>query len=391
MTVSMAGAPPGRIKVLHAYKVFVPDMFGGIPHVIETITASAAMSSAVVAPRSFGWGGRDQRGTTRVQRVASLGTLSSVPLAPTYPFAMARLAWDADVVAHHAPFPLTDLALLGLPEHVALVIHWHADIVGREWLKRGVAPLIRRSLTRADRIVVTDDTMLESKALACFRDKCTTVPLGCDVRYWGTLDGPMAQRVAELRRRKPRLVVAVGRLVGYKGFDVLLHAAKHVDTDVVVIGDGVLRQPLSRLAQQLGIAERIEFRGGADRDDVKAHMHAAAVVVVPSVTDAEAFGLVQIEAMAAGRPVINTALRTAVPRVVRHGLEGLTVLPGDAPALAKAIARLLADPDFAARLAAGGRQRAFAEFDQSVFQSRIEAVYADALARRRRRVAMAAP
>jgi rhamnosyl/mannosyltransferase len=378
------------MKVLHAYKVFVPDLFGGIPHVIETIVASTAISSSVVVPRLRGWGGSERLGGALVRRVASLGTIASMPLAPTYPFVMARLARAADVVAHHAPFPLTDLALLDLPDHVALVVHWHADIIGRRWLRRCVAPLIRRALARADRIIVSDRTLMNSEFLAPVQDKCVVVPLGCDVGYWSAADDITKRRVAEIRRGKRHLVVAVGRLVGYKGFDVLVRAAQRVDTHVVVIGEGGLLRKLQTLARDLGVAGRVEFRGGTDRDEVKAYLHAADVVVVPSVTAAEAFGLVQIEAMAAGRPVINTSLPTAVPHIVRHGREGLTVPPGDVQLLGDAIATLLADPELAGRLAAAGRRRALACFDRSVFLRRIHAVYADALTQRRGLPEMAA-
>src|SRR3979411_396761 len=99
----------------------------------------------------------------QVEAVASLGTLFSTPLAPAYIPAFIRRARPANVVIHHAPLPLNDAAiLLGLPDDVALIVHWHADIIGYALLKRLVSPLIRRVLARADRIVVSGQPMIDN-------------------------------------------------------------------------------------------------------------------------------------------------------------------------------------------------------------------------------------
>jgi glycosyltransferase involved in cell wall biosynthesis len=137
------------------------------------------------------------------------------------------------------------------------------------------------------------------------------------------------------------------------------------------------------MAAELGIADRVMFLGALQRDQVKEYMHAARVLAFPSVTAAEAFGIVQLEAMSAGRPVVNTALPTAVPRVARDGKEGLTVQPDNAEALAEALCRLLDDKALAERLGAAGRLRARAEFDSALFLARTEALYSEAAKLRR--------
>jgi rhamnosyl/mannosyltransferase len=116
---------------------------------------------------------------------------------------------------------------------------------------------------------------------------------------------------------------------------------------------------------------------------MKAWLHAAKAFVLPSVTTAEAFGIVQIEAMAAGLPVVNTSLPTAVPTIARNDREGFTVAPHDSGALAVAINRLLNDPTLAGRFGAAGRARVDAEYSEAVFLHRIRQVYIDALSSRR--------
>ena len=112
-------------------------------------------------------------------------------------------------------------------------------------------------------------------------------------------------------------------------------------------------------------------------------LHAAQIFAFPSVNAAEAFGIVQIEAMAAGLPIVNTDLPTTVPLVARDGLEALTVTPGDARQLSQALTRLLDDPAFARKLGTAGAARAFGELDEKLFGSRMLDIYRKAVNTRR--------
>ncbi len=369
--------------MLHSYKVFPPDVVGGITEVIAYIAKGMAPrhESSVLVARSRGWGRRYTLDSLPVEALFSFGTLLSTPIAPSFPIVLARRSRQADLVALHQPFPLNDIGVtLGLPGKTALVVHRHGEIVRQRSLTGLVAPFIRRTLARAQRIVVSHPTMVsESPFLATHAEKCAVVPFGIDVGYWAELDDAQRRRVEELRSRYPRLVVAIGRLVPYKGFDVLVEALRRVDATVIIVGEGPLRHNLLRLAQQRGVAERVILAGMLSRDDLKVHLHAAQLYAFPSVSAAEAFGIVQIEAMAAGLPIVNTNLPTGVPHVARHGLEALTVPPSDPAALAAAIAQLLNDRALAQRLGAAGRRRATTEYDLQSFVERIEDVYDQAV------------
>ena len=372
-----AGGGPAKLHVLHAYKIYKPDVEGGIPAVIATLTRMAdpgVVDSEVLTARKLGWFRRSRDGSVPVTAVSSLGDLMSTPLAPTLPFWVVSRARQADVLVHHAPFPLTDLAIaLAMPRRTALIVYWHGEIVGRSLVKRILTPLFRRALARADAIVVSNEVMVEnSPLLRPFADKCISIPFGIDTAYWRELDDRQRKAVDELRRARPRLIVALGRLVGYKGFDILLQAIKRIDARAVIIGEGPLRTELAALADHLGISDRLTLAGRLPRDEVKALLHAADVFAMPSTMIAEGFGLAQLEAMSAGRPVVNTSLPTAAPLVARNDLEGLTVPPGDPVALADALDRLLRDPSLAQRLGAAGQARAHAEFDQTIFVTRFE-------------------
>jgi len=371
------------LRVLHAYKVFPPDIVGGITEVIAYIAEGMAPrhESSLLVARSRGWGRRYTFGTIPVEALFSFGTLLSTPIAPSFPFVLARRSRQAALVALHQPFPLNDIGVaLGLPSETALVVHWHGEIVGQRSLTGLVAPFIRRTLARAQRIIVSQPALVsESPFLAAHGEKCAIIPYGIDVSYWTELDGAQRRRVDELRSRYPRLVMATGRLVPYKGFDVLIEALRHVDATAIIVGEGPLRDDLLRMAQQRGVAERVILAGMLSRDDLKVHLHAAQLFAFPSVSAAEAFGIVQIEAMAVGLSIVNTDLPTGVPHVARHGLEALTVSPNDPAVLAAAIAQLLADRPLAQRLGAAGRRRATTDYALQSFVQRIEEVYDEAM------------
>src|SRR5262249_48969403 len=185
-----------------------------------------------------------------------------------------------------------------------------------------------------------------------------------------------------LRQQHPRLIVACGRLVPYKGFDVLLRALRQVDAHLIIAGTGPLESELRGVASEAGVADRVTFAGYLSREGQRRMFGAADLFVLPSVNEAEAFGIVQLEAMCSAIPVVNTSLPTGVPWVARDDLEGLTVAPRDEAALAAAITGLLADRELATRLGAAGKERAVSLFKWQKFAADVAEQYRLAFARR---------
>jgi rhamnosyl/mannosyltransferase len=174
-------------------------------------------------------------------------------------------------------------------------------------------------------------------------------------------------------------VLFVGRLIYYKGADVLVRAMADVDADLVMIGRGPLKADLEALAASLGVGARVRFVDPVGDEDLAAWYHAADVFCLPSVARSEAFGLVQLEAHAAGVPVVSTTLTTGVPFVNQHGVTGLTVPPGDAAALADALGTLVRDEALRARLGRQASERALADFTVPRMVERTLAVYDEAM------------
>ena len=182
----------------------------------------------------------------------------------------------------------------------------------------------------------------------------------------------MRRRADEICRRAGRpIVLFAGRHVPYKGVPVLIEAAAPLDVEVVIAGDGPMRASWSALARSQAGAARFSFPGEVDDQELRALFVASRMFVLPSVTPAEAFGYVQLEAMACGTAVISTSVPTGVPWVNE---TGLVVPPNDVEALRHAIERLVADPELASRLGALGEARARAEFSMRAMGDRFVAV-----------------
>jgi rhamnosyl/mannosyltransferase len=368
-------------------KLYAPEI-GGVERTVQMIAEGLRerVSGEVLACRLRGPGRMDWVNGVRVRRVGSLGRLFSMPLAPTLPWHVCKQSREVDLVHFHSPFPLGELSLFLLDRDMPTVVTWHSDIIRQRLLFRVYRGVLQRFLDRVGRVMATSPMAVQnSVSLKAVADKCRVVPLGVDLTRF-ELDEPGRVRVREIRRRfgEP-LVLFVGRLVYYKGLEYLIAAMTDVPATLLVVGSGELRATLERQARQAGVTARVHFVGAASDADVIAYLRACDVFVLPSVHNSEAFGLVQVEAMACGKPVVNTALPTGVPFVSIDEVTGLTVPPRDAGALAVAIGRLLDDGALRDRLGAAGRARVEAEFTQERMLERVHDVYREAIAASPRR------
>ena len=147
----------------------------------------------------------------------------------------------------------------------------------------------------------------------------------------------------------------------------------NVNARLILVGDGPLRESLLAESRRIGVEDRVLLVGEAQ--DLRPYYHAADLFVLPSVTRAEAFGIVQLEAMACGKPIVNTKLNTGVTFVSPDGHTGLSVPPRDASALAGAINRILDDAELRARFGAAARDRVVREFTVELMAKRTLALY----------------
>jgi glycosyltransferase involved in cell wall biosynthesis len=297
-----------------------------------------------------------------VIRLGTWLTVSNTPLNPLWAWQLRgllrRLA--VDVVNAHAPVPgLADLAVWTSAVPVVLTYHAGSLVKGGHWsdgllrwYERHVLPRVFR---RSASLVAVSPV-----SLAHGVDHAEVVPPGVDCSLFAPAADP---------GREPRILY-VGRVESssrWKGLGVLLEALRVVADSVPsarldVVGDGDDLARLRRRAAELGIADRVEWRGRVPHDRLPAFYQRAAVTVLPSLTEAESFGMCLVEAMACGCPVVGSAVG-GIPFVIRDGHDGLLVDPGDPRALAAALVTVLSDGDAARRLGAAGRSSALQRWD----------------------------
>jgi len=351
------------MNVVHAAK-FYPPVPGGIETIVGDLCESTAgeWQVAVVAANDRPETIIERRRDVTVVRAAAYARPASVPLCPALPYHL----WTrrADCVVLHEPNPIAGTALWLRTPAQRLVIWHHSDLLRPWWALPTYARFVQRMLyRRADCVIVSNPVLAERSSLLRHARRLAVIPFGVDIRRF---DGhtPNAQVSAFAAGAPGPRALFVGRLVYYKGLHVLLEALREWPGSLTVVGEGPLERDLRARAAALGVADRVFWAGRVDDADLPSYYAAADVFVLPSVAITETFGISQIEAMAAGVPVVSTRLPTGVPWVNQHDVSGLIVEPGDAASLGAALRRLASDPALRARLSDGARRRACEQFSR---------------------------
>ena len=268
----------------------------------------------------------------------------SQPLTFKYSL-LKNLLKETDIIHHHYPFPNMEMALLRYKDILSkkkLIITWHANIKNSRWswIGKYYNPIIRKILNRARYIVVTSPQLLEySEILQEYADKVRVIPLSFDPRF-----SEFSRQRKYPLNRKFRLLF-VGKLRTYKGLMFLLNAISDLDVELTIVGEGENEKQLMDQVLAYGIKNKVRFLKGINADELIKIYQESDVFVLPSINEAEAFGVVQLEAMANGLPVINTNLKSGVPFVSLDNITGITVEPQNSVALKNAINQLLSNPD----------------------------------------------
>lgn len=352
------------MKILHIYNDYYPPVFGGIEKHINTICEGLKdrfQMQVLVAsrkPKTIS----ENINEIDIFRVAEFGRIQSAPICPSMPWPLKRL--NPDILHFHLPCPTGMVSYLLAHPRGKIVVTYHSDIVRQKWAIGLYGPLLVKFLKKSTCIIATSPNYIDSSPfLKRLRHKCVVIPHGVDTSKF---------RVSST---EDSYILFVGKLRYYKGLDYLIKAMQRVKTKLLIIGTGNEEDRLKELAIELGVQSRVAFLGNVPEKDLPSYYQKCSVFVLPSVCRSEAFGIVQLEAMACGKPVVSTKLDTGVPWVNQNGVTGFIVPSRNSQALADAVNRLLDDRMLMEKFGRNSRQRVEKEFSKELMLNRTAEVY----------------
>lgn len=335
------------MKILQLGKFY--PLRGGVEKVMYSLTTGLSQRGIECDMMCAAEKGRST--VTRINDKASLITCrtlfkcAATMISPAMIFRLRKIARNYDIIHLHHPDPMAALALRLSGFTGDVVLHWHSDILKQKKLLKLYRPLQSWIILRCSEIIGTSPVYLEeSPELKGTWYKQNALPIGIE-----EMNADPAGAAA-IRSRFPgkKIVFSLGRLIEYKGFRYLVDAARTLDDSYVIVigGEGPLKESLRKQIADAGLQDKVILEGFIPDDRLPAYFGACDLFCLSSVFKTEAFGIVQIEAMSCGKPVVTTKIPgSGVSWVNEDGVSGINVPPADPEALAAAIRDICSDPD----------------------------------------------
>jgi rhamnosyl/mannosyltransferase len=360
------------MRILHVYKDYYP-VWGGIENHVRALAEAQVQRGHTVTVLVTNPGRATVEETlngVRVIKAGRIATVASTPLSPDLPRILQQL--QPDVTHIQSPYPVGEVAQWQAGPQRPYVVSYQADVsrAVQRLVMLIYGPWFRRFLRRARRVITSNPNFAaHSRVLQSVADRVTIIPFGIDTDRFA----PSPQRDSG----RPFTALFVGQLRHYKGVDDLIRAMAHLPPSarLLIAGQGPRRADWEALSRALGLAGRVTFLGKVSDADLPALYRSADVLVLPSTSRAESFGIVLIEAMASGLPCLTTEIGSGNSYVVQHNVTGLVAPPRSPQALAEALSRLAADPALRAQMGQAGRARALREFPLEKMVERVESIY----------------
>lgn len=372
------------MKILQLNKLYFP-WTGGIETVVkqifENLNDDYIEVDVLAANEMKGEGSRvyctNKFG--KVFKTYSFGIFLSSPISPVYIFYYYKFMKEYDIIHLHSPHPLGEFAicLFGKKKDSKLIITVHADIRNTRFKRIYFVYkyLLKRLYKKADFIVVTaPENYLSNKLLKKYTSKIKLVPLS-----WVNDFQKLNFDISIIDKLKINLkydftFVYLGRLIYYKGIEFLIKAMQGIQANLLVIGTGILNTELQSLTERLSLNDSVFFLGHLTDLEIAAIFKISNAFVLPSISEAEAFGIVQLEAMKSGLPIINTDLKSGVIYASIDKLTGETIPPGSATDLNKVLNKFVNNPDLVATYSKNAVKRA-SYFSPEIMINRYKRLY----------------
>lgn len=346
------------MRVLHVYKTYYPDTFGGIEQVIFQLAqglGAHGIHSQVLTVSPHAIPADIPIGTHSVHRSRTAFSAASTPLSLAFIGDLKHLSAQVDLVHYQFPWPMMDVAQRWIGGTTPYLVSYQSDIVRQRALMPLYGPWMHGFLKRARCIIATSPAYVASSpVLQRYRDKVKIIPIGID----DSLMPPdnEARRTHWHQEIGGRYLLFVGVLRYYKGLHILLEALRGTTMRLVIAGAGPMEAALRRQAATLA-AGQIRFVGAVDDADKAVLFQHCVAVAFPSHLRSEAFGISLVEGASFSRPLVSCEIGTGTSFINLHQQTGIVVPPDNAPALRQALQSLWSDTAWAEQLGQQARQR----------------------------------
>lgn len=362
-------------KILQINKLYSP-WIGGVETHVRQLSEELAKQGQDVTVLCCNTKLKTERETlqnVKIIRAGSFGIFFSMPVSLMFFYLLKKT--KADILHFHLPNPLAVLAYLLVRPSGKVIVTWHADIIRQKIFLWFLNPFINSFLKKADQIITTSPNMIESSTyLKKNQHKTTVIPLSIHLKDYEETPktNPLTERI---RSEESPFILFMGRLVYYKGILTLIEALKGTNIKLIVIGNGPLKDQVKTEITSFFPPDQIQLIPPQPFSTVLAYLHACDFLVLPSTCNSEAFGIVQLEAMACKKPVISTNLPTGVPYVNQDQQTGIIVEPQNVADLKQALLKLSANKTLQKQMGEKAYQRVKDLFQVSKMIDEILKIY----------------
>lgn len=351
------------MRVLHFYKTYYPDSFGGVEQVIFQLAGASAKLGVETAVLVLT--------PNKVERVIEINghevyrchrnfQIASTDFSLSAFWRFKELANKADIVHYHFPWPFMDLVHFVTNHKKPSVVTYHSDIIKQKNLLKLYQPLMNRFLESVDAIVATSPNYrVTSDVLQRFQAKTEVIPIGLNPNLYPY---PNLERLAYWREKLGnKFFLFIGVLRYYKGLSILLDALALGDLPMVIVGAGPIETELKAKAVDLGL-KNVIFLGQVSEDDKVAILSLSFAMVFPSHLRSEAFGISLLEGAMYGKPLISSEIGTGTSFINSNQQTGIVVPPSSPKDLHTAMTYLWNHPEVASRMGKNAAERFSALF-----------------------------
>lgn len=336
--------------------------------------------------------------TTLLEGTKERETVEGIPVIRVKPLLMTLstpvihnlektiLKEDWDIIHAHSPPPLTDFFSLRAAKKTdtPFVLTYHCDLEIPHIFGPLIVQIYQRTLgtytvSKADKIITTTSSYGATSRAVWYRDS-EVIPNAVDAKRFHPSNSPGDIRERLGIKSDEHMVLYVGRIVYHKGLEHLVESAAYLedDTKIVIGGTGDFKPSLRKIIKKHGLKDRVIFPGRIPGHELPMYYAAADLFVLPSVSRLEAFGIVALEAMASGTPVVVSDI-PGVREVITEGEHGLLMEPLNPENLAGKIRTILRNPTLAKKMGEGGRKRVEESLTWEIVAKQIEDIYENLL------------